>query len=572
MATRQYIGARYVPKFYTNSVDGSTQWESNVVYEPLTYVTLTNAHMYISKKQVPATVGSPASNADYWLDIGNYNGFIDELQEQINTINSTIGSLSDLSPNDANSIVGAIKNISYFVTPQMFGAIGNGVADDTTALQNCVDFAFANKMKVFIPSGTYNFTALSITAGTFGADGFITDIGGADRNTTILNHTGNGTAISVVYETSGTYGDGLKIHDVFVQGNSNTTVLLDLCKGTNFNVYDMRLTQSTTAGIRSTDNLWVSSFKRIRISRCATGVELSGNSVTSITLDEIYVLYATVYAYNLRGSYSNIGTLCADYCSGEYVYNFYWFNGGADSLACELADVTKGLIKFDTCSLNISEFLSVKATIDNAGVAPFFLAGSQITINSAILTVENDTTTAMPLASLYNSVFSLFTYERSNIVYGNVVDRASNSSLFIYKGVQKIPYSNRAFVGINKSLPANIQKDVFEGGVTIYTDCAGAPKYTADGTNNEYKTPTKIGDWFIENKPDVNYAGAYVMLGDCTGYVTPVDYCFVPIVKSGATADRPTIAPVGAYYFDTTLSKPIWKTSTGWVDATGTSV
>lgn len=88
MATRQYIGARYVPKFYQNSVDGSTQWESNVVYEPLMYVTLTNGHMYISKKQVPATIGSPVNNIDYWLDIGSYNGFIEQLQNEIDDINN----------------------------------------------------------------------------------------------------------------------------------------------------------------------------------------------------------------------------------------------------------------------------------------------------------------------------------------------------------------------------------------------------------------------------------------------------------------------------------------------------
>ena len=89
MATRQYIGARYVPKFYTNSVDASTQWEANVVYDPLIYVTLINGHMYISKKQVPATIGTPAENTEYWLDIGSYNGFIDNLQAQIDLINNT---------------------------------------------------------------------------------------------------------------------------------------------------------------------------------------------------------------------------------------------------------------------------------------------------------------------------------------------------------------------------------------------------------------------------------------------------------------------------------------------------
>lgn len=95
MATRQYIGARYVPKFYQNSVDGSADWESNVVYDPLTYVTLSNGHMYISKKRVPATVGTPATNADYWLDIGSYNGFIEELQNQIDALESEIAQLDD---------------------------------------------------------------------------------------------------------------------------------------------------------------------------------------------------------------------------------------------------------------------------------------------------------------------------------------------------------------------------------------------------------------------------------------------------------------------------------------------
>ena len=97
MATRQYIGARYVPKFYENSVDGSTQWESNVVYEPLTWVTLTNGHIYLSRKQVPATVGTPASNADYWLDVGSYNGFIEHLQDQIDVIDTHLDRLDEIT-------------------------------------------------------------------------------------------------------------------------------------------------------------------------------------------------------------------------------------------------------------------------------------------------------------------------------------------------------------------------------------------------------------------------------------------------------------------------------------------
>ena len=41
---------------------------------------------------------------------------------------------------------------------------------------------------------------------------------------------------------------------------------------------------------------------------------------------------------------------------------------------------------------------------------------------------------------------------------------------------------------------------------------------------------------------------------------------------SGTTAERPSNAPTGFVYIDTTLNKPIYKTNSGWVDATGAAV
>lgn len=76
MATRQYIGSRYVPKFYEGST--GNQWDSGVGYEALTVVTYLN-NSYTSKKTVPAGVGNPADNPEYWVCTGNYNGQIEEL-------------------------------------------------------------------------------------------------------------------------------------------------------------------------------------------------------------------------------------------------------------------------------------------------------------------------------------------------------------------------------------------------------------------------------------------------------------------------------------------------------------
>lgn len=117
---RQYIGARYVTKIYENSQDpSSAEWEAGVNYEPLTMVTYNNGS-YLSKKDVPGSVGDPAANPDYWVQTGFYNGQIASLQNQIDDINNTkipgieadIGDLDDLDTSDKTSIVNAINSIS----------------------------------------------------------------------------------------------------------------------------------------------------------------------------------------------------------------------------------------------------------------------------------------------------------------------------------------------------------------------------------------------------------------------------------------------------------------------------
>lgn len=95
MSVRQYIGARYVTKIYENTLDpSSAEWQASVNYEPLTMVTYNNGS-YLSKKQVPASIGNPAANPAYWVQTGFYNGQIAQLQNdvsdlqiEVNTMNS----------------------------------------------------------------------------------------------------------------------------------------------------------------------------------------------------------------------------------------------------------------------------------------------------------------------------------------------------------------------------------------------------------------------------------------------------------------------------------------------------
>lgn len=82
MATRQYIGARYVPKFFDDG-KGSSEWVSGLTYEPLTVVThLGNS--FTSKKPVP--VGVDILDTEYWCVTGNYNEQVENYREQVQTL------------------------------------------------------------------------------------------------------------------------------------------------------------------------------------------------------------------------------------------------------------------------------------------------------------------------------------------------------------------------------------------------------------------------------------------------------------------------------------------------------
>lgn len=86
MSVREYIGARYVPKFYefNNGV-----WESNKEYEPLTIVQY-NSNSYTSKKTVPANIGNPNENPDYWVVTGNYNAQVEEYKQDVQNLDNRV--------------------------------------------------------------------------------------------------------------------------------------------------------------------------------------------------------------------------------------------------------------------------------------------------------------------------------------------------------------------------------------------------------------------------------------------------------------------------------------------------
>ena len=124
MTTTQYVGARYVPKFAEPD-----QWDGTVSYEPLTIV-LHDGNSYTSAQYVP--VGVDISNTEFWKLTGNYNAQVEKYRQEVADIISKYDSV--------------IEN-QTFVTPEQYGATGDGKIDDTAAVQKALNSGYPVMLK-----------------------------------------------------------------------------------------------------------------------------------------------------------------------------------------------------------------------------------------------------------------------------------------------------------------------------------------------------------------------------------------------------------------------------------------
>lgn len=136
---RQYVGARYVPKFFENP-NGTAEWLGNVPYEAMTIVTYLG-NSYTSKIPVPPEIGNPSLNAEYWALTGNYNEQVERYREEVTRIKTYLD-----------------KSKAH-VTPQMFGAEGDGVSDDTAPFLNALNAGSSRGLEVKCSAPIYSLTA-----------------------------------------------------------------------------------------------------------------------------------------------------------------------------------------------------------------------------------------------------------------------------------------------------------------------------------------------------------------------------------------------------------------------------
>ena len=519
-----------------------------------------------------------AKNGDVeWVEVGQptdtqtetaVTNWLNEHPEATTTVQD--GALTELKFSDALKL----KAIKDYVTPQMFGALGDGVTDDTKALQDCFKYAYDNKLSVFIPSGTYNHTGLTIQCADFGSADYVPMIYGNGRSNTKLNHIGVGVGVSLIPKNNNSYINGIIIRGLAFNGNENTTIGIELHEGTRIEIDNINITNASVAGIKQAQNFWVSSLTNIYIGDCATGIDITSNSATSIFYNLIYVDGSTVSAYHLTGIYSEIGILCADHCTGDNVYNFESFSGTINSIGCETCNVST-LFRFRNSTCSVNSVYAWMPFLDGTLKTPILCSESMITITALNISGTTGVTSEIPLAKMYYAYLTIDNLNNGYLFSKPIPTVEGNTSALTINGVKIRISSYRAYLGTDRCLPSDLLKSPFDKtkmGVAIYTSCTKNPSYLADGTDVRWNTPVRNGDWFIENDPAQYNVAGYVIMQDYTDEVGDAKRGCIPLLLSGSSANRPTTIPIGGMFFDTTLGKPIWYNGNSWVDAAGNPV
>jgi hypothetical protein len=189
---RQYIGARYVPKFAE-----PVEWNKALSYEAMTIVTYLG-NSFTSKKPVPA--GIEIGDNEYWVNTGNYNAQVEEYRQSVIRLENNLSAINATNP------------------PSGYASMSVDSADNSAALQALVD----NFECVFIPAGNYTLAnTITIT-----------------NNTKII---GNGT---LVRASGNRYGDilhvtgcTLLISGITINDNGST---LPIFTSADFDILDKR--------------------------------------------------------------------------------------------------------------------------------------------------------------------------------------------------------------------------------------------------------------------------------------------------------------------------------------------
>lgn len=287
------------------------------------------------------------------------------LNDAIGVVDSKIGDLTNLNTADKTNIVNAINSIfsNTIDTPQMYGALGDGVNDDTQAVTDCLNSTA--QIHIF-PEGVYNVTGVKAT----------------DMKNCII--WGYGAKLNMTNINTASYGSGL---DSWVLSNVDSEPQTLNYDNGFIGIYGLEVdgnadlaTVSATfnaPSILATIKLFnydVAHFKDVVVHHTMTGQGIQVNNVRDATFENCvahdigyaayhYMGYVPGSSYEwdalgVRSSYYdyNLGTTITGSNESLIIKNCHIYNvAGTSTFGINTTNLTLEGNKFENCAAYICE-------------------------------------------------------------------------------------------------------------------------------------------------------------------------------------------------------------------------
>ena len=418
--------------------------------------------------------------------------------------------------------------ISDYVTPEMFGAYGDGTHDDTTAFSKACTLASSNNKQVFL-SKNFKIDTLVLPYNTIITGGKLTLIGTLKltRRNKILN-----TNIDVSNLGTESTGIALLISNENLIDDQRSEVTID---GVNFvgSCYCLIKLESKELEVGGNNGLYDNNI---------TNITATSTSEYGIIITAEEGAWSNTHLFNnvFLGTVKN--TILMDNASAVFNNVSSQAMEGSQYYAT-MTNASKGIFMGRSQMIDIGNFSSYQFNI----TYDCFVNTDIEYSTHLVAPIQNKTTDTILL-----NCFNIFSSTNININREYNLKRLSNNTYNDITGANIGGVIRDVFDKDNKFIGTKLK---YGGYINVnYIN----PEYFI-GIKN-YKNNTSIFAPYLAIQSDSNS--------------TPVFYEITSAFSGGAyaTEDRPANATAGAMIFDTTLNKPIWKYGTKWCDATGTQV
>lgn len=504
---------------------------------------------------------------------------------------------------DLRDVEGTLQRLTgevISVKDPRFGAVGDGVTDDTAAIQAAINYCVNEAL--YFPSGTYKVTSqLSIASPTFAAGETIKLYGDGPYNSVIAAN-GNFTAL-FVQDSAGTKGGaydlgiintgnpymgggavtfnhatsvGIKLRDVF-QFELDNVIVEQFGAGLLINNYNYWSEGTFTKNFWARNNKIGVHFLRENAGTDSfSHTQMIGLKI-QVPKDNATGKWQT--AFKVEGLPAGAGAV---QIYNGYIQGNFWTGdgtGSAPNLGEYIYLTNKGRITESFVAISFERFgkILIDDTSYFANCHTFFssLDASQVSL------VDNNTSKSSKFRSQYRGNINL------NAVNMSVVNwQGTGVTASMRQGMQDASSTGFHFgTGAGLSFPFTTSLNGagngffygtspdYEDNVTWRFKVDTSGKVYACLTTAYIQAATGSGPGMsagsIHQRTDTDRAVdlSPVWVGIGGGIDAPLQ-----VARIVTTAGRPSAPTGGQMFFDSTLGKPVWWNGSNWKDATGATV